>query len=179
MRAALASLILSIVPIHAHAQSIVEAERLSDLCQRHFHQQAYREAVNTCNQALAIALPLARQAQQRGQEKFNSGQFRSALADFLEVQRIWVPILNGFFGRGLAYGMLGESKAAATSTREASASSFLMAEAFINAGKAQVALSDRTAATRSFLEALDLNQEALGAFQGNTEAAVVGRGYYL
>jgi len=179
MSKALAIMSVCLAPLQVQAQTVAEAERLSQLCQRNFEHQAYHEAVKTCNQALAIALPLARQTQQSGQDKFNAGQFRSALADFLEMQRIWMPIFTSFFGRGLAYSMLGDPQATARSMREASGSKFLMAEAFINAGKAQVALSDRAAATRSFVEALELNQEALQAFEGNTEAGVAGRGFYL
>jgi tetratricopeptide (TPR) repeat protein len=171
--------ILAVAPVRVSAQTLTEAEQLADLCGSHLNRAAFQEAVTACSQALAIALPLAKASQRLGMEKFRAGKYRAALSDFEEVQQIWIPLKTALMGRAIAYGMLGEPKRARNSTREATAASFLLAEACINAGKAQVALGDRAAAARSFVEALENNQEALHAFRANTEAAVAGRGNYL
>ncbi|MCS5699771.1 hypothetical protein NZK32_12060 [Cyanobium sp. FGCU-52] len=171
--------LLALAPGRVLPQTLADAEKLADLCGSHLDRAAYRDAVTVCNQALAMALPLAKASQRLGMEKFRAGQYRAALADFEEVQRIWIPLKKALLVRGIAYGMLGEPERTRNSTREATAANFLLAEAFINAAKAHVALGDRAAATRSFVEALENNQEALHAFRGNTEAAVAGRGNYL
>lgn len=176
---AIGAALLALAPVRVSAQTLSDAEKLADLCGSHLDRAAYRDTVTTCNQALAMALPLFKASQRLGMEKVQAGQYRAALADFKAAQQSWFPLKKALLGRAIAQAMLGEAEQGRNSTKEATAANFLLAEAFINAGKAEVALGDRAAATHSFVVALENNQEALHAFRGNTEAAVAGRGNYL
>lgn len=171
--------LLTLAPGRGSAQSAADALQLVELGQSRFQQGSHREAVATFNQALAIALPLARSLQSRGLEAFRAGRYRQALADFLAVQQIWYTIKTGFFGRALAHQGLGDVAATRNAMRESVAANFLLAEAGIHAGRTYVALGQRQRATEVYVLALETNQEALDYFRSNREAAVAGRGSYL
>lgn len=157
----------------------INVREFQERCSNELNRGDPRQALVTCEHAIKIAFPLAKAALDRGFSELEAKNPRKALEDFEKAQDLFSTAFVGFFGKELAWSFSGNTKQLLAARRERNIASFLITEAWMGSGMAQLALGRQNDAVRPFVEALESNQEVLNFFTNEKKSDILGQAYYF
>jgi tetratricopeptide (TPR) repeat protein len=178
-RSALIAAALLFAAIPATAQQNIKLTDLADRCSDALNPGDPKQALAACEHAINVALPLAQAALGRGFSELGASNPRQALTEFENSMGFWVTALTGLFGKELAWGFSSNTSQLLLARQERNTATFLITEAWMRTGMAQLALGRRSEAVRPFTEALESNQEVIEFFKDENKASTLGRAFYL
>jgi tetratricopeptide (TPR) repeat protein len=163
----------------ANAGQVINAKDLQERCSDELNRGDPKQALVLCEHTIRISLPLAKTALDRGFSELEAKNLLKALEEFEKAQDLFSTAFLGLFGKELAWSFSGNTKQLLLARRERNIATFLMTEAWIGSGMAQLALGRKNDAQRSFAEALESNQEVVYFFKTEKNADTLGQAYYL